>query len=210
MAHQPVRPFESLEWYREAARNNFRDDDPRGGLAGWASGFGMLHAHIGLFAAGIVAMLLINLIRTPESIWAGRWIMAWTVLVLIHAVAIGILWALRQWNGDAPDEALLVPPGRQREIPPVFTWGSNGVQGGEAQDVDFRAATRSPPAGEVSRTVIRGNEAGWSGWNADGVEEDSPETGRVSWKEASAAAWLERTPPDTDEHEGEPESKPKA
>ena len=210
MAHQPVRPFESLEWYREAARNNFRDDDPRGGLAGWVSGFGMLHAHIGLFAAGIVAMLLINLIRTPESIWAGRWIMAWTVLVLIHAVAIGILWALRQWNGDAPDEALLVPPGRRREIPPVFTWGSNGVEGGEAQDVDFRVTTQPPPASEVSRTVIRGDESGWSGWNADGTEEDPPATGRVSWKEASAAAWLERTPPNADDNGNDPESKPKA
>lgn len=194
MARQPVRPFESLEWYREAARNNFRDDAPSSGFSAWASGLGMLHAHVSVYAVGIVVLLGVNLLRSPEDIWAGRWIMAWTVLVLLHAVVIGFLWAMRQWNSDAPDEAFVMapPPARQGEgQPPAFGWG---LIDDEAQDVDFRVANGARPASETTEPNPA-QPAGWTGWNSDDADEVRPASERASWSQASAAAWLDRSRP---------------
>jgi hypothetical protein len=187
MAHQPSRPFESLEWYRDAARNNFRDDRAGSSLAQWARGFGMLHAHISLFAISIVVLLAINLLRDPENIWADRWIMGWTVLILIHAVIVGVLWAIAQWNTDAPDEALLMNGSRNGwQQSQLFAWGSSQ----SAQDVDFRM--RSVETTEATPPV-EAETPGWTGWNADGEPGDVPESERASWQEASAAAWLDRS-----------------
>jgi hypothetical protein len=207
MAHQPYRPFESLEWYREAARNNFRDDEGRSALSRWASGTGMLHAHFSLFAASIVAMLAINLLRTPDSIWADKWIMAWTVLFLIHAVAIGIVWAIRQWNSDAPDEALQMTQMAPWQQSPMFAWTEPMTT--EAQDVDFRASESENTDPTSAAEAPLG--PGWMGWNAESAEEeDPPEGNRASWKEASAAAWLDRTIPAAPADASDPEAKPHA
>ncbi|MEJ7901068.1 MAG: hypothetical protein WKF63_04430 [Thermomicrobiales bacterium] len=205
MAHLPSRPFESLEWYREAARNNFRDDDPRKSLARWANGLGMLHAHASLFAVGIVVLLGINLIRTPDSIWASRWIMAWTVLLLLHAVIIGFLWAMRQWNSDTPDEALQMTSAREWERQATFSWGQNGT---EAQDVDFRVTTSTRPA-SPSSDPEPASDPGWAGWNSADQDDDVPAAERASWKEASAAAWLDRPRP-AKAANGDREAKPDA
>jgi hypothetical protein len=169
----------------------------------------MLHAHVSFFAAGIVTMLLANLIRTPEDVWAGRWIMAWTVLLLVHAVVIGLLWAMQQWNADAPDEALHMRPPREREGAPSFSWGLGDTTGTDPQEVDFRVsdgrrtgATAGPPQATPA--------PGWTAWNiADQEPEDPPPGERASWKEASAAAWLDRPRPASDDRRG-PETKPDA
>lgn len=179
MAYQPHRPFESLEWYRDAARRNFRGDEPAG-FAGWARGGGMLHAHVCVYAASIVVLLVINLLRSPDAIWAEKWIMAWTVLLLIHVVAAGILWAIAQWDTDSPGDPLEMPPGTRWQAP--AGWAGPGDER-LAQDVEFRAST---PAGALSGPAVP-----WAGWNADDGQADSP-ADRVSWKDASAVAWLER------------------
>jgi hypothetical protein len=203
MAHQPHRPFESLEWYREAARNNFRDDNQRSSFGSWASGFGMLHTHIGVFGVSIVLMLLVNLLRDPEDIWADKWIMAWTVLLLIHAVAAGILWAVQQWNSDAPDEALQMSSPPEWEQAPTLAWGPPNPDERDAQDVDFRIANGStaPEATDVSPA----GTPGWTGWNADGDTRETPPSERASWKEASAGAWLNRSKPSRSRPEPPPE-----
>jgi len=178
MAHQPHRPFESLEWYRDAVRNDFRDNGQEGSFGRWARGFGMLHAHMCFFAALAVFLFLINIARSPEHIWADKWIMAWTVLILIHAVGVGIVWALGQWSGDAADEPLQMAYSARPAQAPMIEWGA-----GETQDAEFRATApaTTPDAAGPS----------WSGWNA--APESAPaDTERVSWKQASAAAWLDR------------------
>lgn len=198
MAQQPHRPFESLEWYREAVRNNFRDDEPRGRLAEWARGFGMLHAHLCVYAVISVLLLLLNLLRSPEHIWADKWIMAWTVLILIHAVGVGIVWAIALWNADTPDEALLMtaPPAPPRSA--IDEWGSD-----LAQDVEFRA---SDPTAEIR--APEDASLAWTGWNADAEAGTAPAPDRVSWKQASAAAWLERSNGQADIAHDAPEDKP--
>jgi hypothetical protein len=183
MAHQPHRPFESLEWYRDAVRNDFRDDGRDGALGRWARGFGMLHAHICVFAAGIVTLLLANIARSPGNIWADKWIMAWTVLVLIHAVGVGILWALGQWSQDTPDEPLQMAFASRATQAPMIEWGAPD-RSGEAQDAEFRDSQAAAPQGTVGPA--------WGGWNA-APETATADTERVSWKQASAAAWLDRS-----------------
>jgi hypothetical protein len=177
MAHTPTRPFESLEWYREAARHNFQDRRPNG-LSGWVRGIGMLHAHISIFALAAVVLSLINFVASPESFWADAWILAWTVLLLIHAIALGIVWAIGQWTDDEPDEAVQMPPMPQlaRRPPPDWRPGPAPVQ-----DAQFRSSDPNQPA------------PAWTGWNADGADDNDQEPGeRASWRVAAAAAWLDR------------------
>lgn len=191
MAQPPSRPFESLAWYRDAARNGFRDEEPDNQLVAWLRGLGLLQAHISLYALGIVALYSINLIQDPGGSWAERWILAWTVLVLIHAVVVGLLWALRQWNADDPDEPLLMT-----RRPGGAAWAMPPPEAANAQEASFR----------VNETDVGPVQAEpWSDWNGEMPGPEIPASERASWSEAAAAAWLDRTgqltPPSTDSDE---------
>jgi len=202
MAHQPNRPFESLEWYRDAARRGFEEDDRHRDFVQWATSFSLLRAHISVFAVSIVFLLAVNLLRSPEDIWVDRWIMAWTVLLLIHAVGAGVVWALRQWNADDPNEALQIDPSLWRQSP-MFAWGAPGETAPDAREVPFRVTadqdgeSAPPPA------------PGWNGW-ADVAPQPPPPSERASWSEASAAAWLERRSQASKAPPAEPKPEPKA
>lgn len=194
MAHTPTRPFESLEWYRDAARHNFQDRRPAG-LAGWAKGIRMLHAHVSVFALAAVILILVNLLLSPETFWADTWILAWTVLLLIHAIAIGFVWALQQWSSDDPDEAVQMPPMPQPARRPPANWhpGPDPVQ-----DAEFKSSDPSQPGPP------------WTGWNAEAPGETQEPGERASWRVAAAAAWLDRgdqpTTPETTAKEPTPPS----
>lgn len=151
----------------------------------------MLHAHICVFAVSIVVMFLVNLLRDPGHIWADRWIMAWTVLVLIHAVAVGIVWGIRLWNADAPDEPLQMSNSGGWRQSPMFAWGSTSEGNPDAQDVDYRVASTGPTPPVDPAPPAEGTP-GWTGWNAEPETPTPPASERASWKEASAAAWLNR------------------
>jgi hypothetical protein len=139
-------------------------------------GRGFLEAHASVYAVGIVALFVVNLIKDPTDIWATRWILAWTTVVLIHAVVLGLLWAIRQFASDEGDEPLIVPM-----RPMDQSWNTTGTG---AQDVDFRVAgaARQPAPG-----------AAWEGWRDDRPEPEIPESERASWSEATTAAWLDRS-----------------
>jgi hypothetical protein len=183
MAQHPTRPFESLDWYRDAARHNFQSRQSPG-FSSWAQGLGMLHAHISVFAVGSVALCLLNAIRTPDSFWVGRWIVAWMVLVLIHGVVTGFIWAIRQWDSDDVDEPVWLIRRDPEVIPAPESWARVGddVQDAEFRDAHDRAAAQGPA---------------WSGWNATGNDTNTPTPSgeRTSWRVAAAAAWLERDTP---------------
>jgi hypothetical protein len=179
MAQPPSRPFESLAWYRDAARNGFRDEQPEKPFLAWLQGFGLLQAHISLYALGIVALYSLNLVRDPSDSWAERWILAWTVLVLIHAVVVGLLWALKQWNADEPDEPLLM---MRRPMGPA--WAMPPAEQANAREASFRV-------NEPGQDPVEA--APWSDWNGEMPGPEIPESERASWSEAAAAAWLDRT-----------------
>lgn len=180
MADQPTRPFESLEWYRDAARRNFQESAPSGFLA-FARSLAFLKAHTSAFALGSVLLLLLNFARTPDTIWAGHWIVAWAVLVLIHAVAIGFVWAIQQWDSDEPGAPVRMAPLPNRERSSLNPW----AQGPDAvQDAEYRnTATPAEPISE------------WEGWTHDPETADAPQEERTSWRVASAAAWLQHDEP---------------
>jgi hypothetical protein len=200
MAHQPNRPFESFEWYRDAARRGFEEDDRNRDPVQWITSFALLRAHVSVYAVAIVLLLAINLLRSPERIWADRWIMAWTVLLLIHAVGAGIVWALRQWNADDPDEPLQVDPSWRQS--PMFAWGAPGETTPGAHEVPFRVSTQD---GETAPPPA----PGWNGW-ADVAPQPPPASERASWSEASAAAWLERRSRASKQEPAEPNPESKA
>ena len=188
MAQPPSRPFESLAWYRDAERNGFRDDGPGRPVLDWLRGYGLLQAHISVFALGIVGLYAINLISSPGDMWSERWILAWTVLVLIHAVVIGLLWALRLWNAEEDDEPLLVT--RRPRGP---SWGNPPADATDAREASFRV-----------NEAGRGGTSPWNDWNGEERGPEIPDSERASWSEAAAAAWLDRTgqlatPADNDE-----------
>jgi hypothetical protein len=176
MSQPPSRPFESLAWYRDAARNGFQDDD-RPSWSRWASGWGMLRAHLNIFAFGIVIIYALNLLFDADAGWAGWWILAWVALIGIHAIVVTMLWVLRQWNDDAPDEALFIPIRTT-----IGTWNLPPDQPVVA-DAEYRASSTSPAS-----------ESTWNPWQTPEPTPEVPESERASWSEASAAAWRTRNP----------------
>ncbi|HYI24823.1 MAG TPA: 2TM domain-containing protein [Thermomicrobiales bacterium] len=194
MAQPPNRPFESLDWYRDAARRGFADDDANRGIAGFLTGGGLLRAHISLFAVTIVALAVLNLLRSPESIWVDRVLMGWTILLLIHGVAIGAVWAVRQWNADDVDEPVRMPSNHWQQAP-MFGWGAPGAAPAPAQEAQFRPAPSEPAQPPASP---------WADWAKVTDQPEIPESERASWSEATVTSWLERrsrqtgTAPDQD------------
>jgi hypothetical protein len=204
MAHQPQRPFESLEWYRQAARRGFAEDERGIDIVQAVTGFTFLRAHVSVYAVTIVTLAVINLLRTPEDIWADRAIMAWTVLLLIHAVGTGTIWAVRQWNADDLEEPLRVDPSAWRQSA-MFAWGAPGAAAPEPQDVPYRVTDGQKDDEEETQVVST-----WNDWARAAATPPPPPGERASWSEASAAAWLERrsqaTPPPVSPPRGEPEA----
>src|SRR5688572_10790820 len=82
----PQRPFESLDWYREAQGGR---DDEHPWLTRLRS-FSAVQAHVSLFALGSVLLLAMNLIRSPGDVRADTWIAIWGLIVIMHAVVTGI------------------------------------------------------------------------------------------------------------------------
>lgn len=179
MTHTPTRPFESLDWYRDAERRGFRDDRPQRGILPWLMGRGFFVAHMCVFAIGIVALYLINLIVDPADAWAPRWILAWTTVLLIHAIALGLLWAIRQYSDGGADEPLIVPVRTSDQ-----GWANPPAGVTNAHDVDFRVTgEQGTPAPDTP----------WQGWRESDREREIPESERASWSEATTAAWLDRS-----------------
>lgn len=173
MSQPPTRPFESLAWYHDAARHGF-DDDERPGWTRWATGWGMLRSHLSVFAIGMVVLYALNLFLDPEARWAGWWIVAWCGLIGIHAIIVGMLWALRQWNDEPADEPLFVPV---RTVPGSWTLPPDDAS---VQEADFRT-----PGTQDGQST-------WNPWQTPEPTPDVPEGERASWSEAAGAAWLTR------------------
>jgi len=174
MSQPPTRPFESLAWYRDAARNGFRDDDAPS-WSRWATGWGMLRTHISVFAFGMVILYALNLFFDADAGWAGWWILAWMALIGIHAIVVTLLWVLRQWNADAPDEALFVP------VRPVSSSWNAAPNRSPVQEAEFH-----------TRPAASDGQSTWNPWQTPEPPADVPESERASWSEASAAAWRVR------------------
>ena len=206
----PTRPFESLDWYRQASRSGSGSLGTGARFLEWARGIGLLSLHVSVFALGIVVMFVINLLRSPDRIWVDRAIPIWTLIVVIHAVLVGLLWAIGQLNREDDGPLLVVSDAKWRSAsawasadptpPPTESPRSSvpppHAEAGVETTTHFRpspaAQTRvqrpvSPPPSEASSQ--------WSGWDSDVVPQQgsSGDGDRASWQEAATAALRGRT-----------------
>ncbi len=110
----PQRPFESLDWYREAQGGR---DDEHPWLTRLRS-FSAVQAHVSLFALGSVLLLAMNLIRSPGDVRADTWIAIWGLIVIMHAVVTGIASLMMQLI--AGDDELR--PASEVRWDPMRTW----------------------------------------------------------------------------------------
>lgn len=196
----PNRPFESLEWYREAVRVHRHDDSGGARALSWLKSADFLTVHISAFAIGIVTLLVINLLRSPDDLWVDRAGAAWALLLTIHGVGIGLLWAIGQLGND-DHQALQVIPDREWQGRP----GSWPVAKHDPPTVSVTPAAPVPDEGQRGHTAVSAPvrpslpvtgqfsppSTGWSFWGDNGGRpnpaDDEP---KASWKET--ATWLTR------------------
>lgn len=177
----PLRPFESLEWYREAQQG--RDEEHP--WLSLARSFDAVRLHISAFALGSVLLLAIDLLRSPEHVRADTWVAIWGLLVIIHAVVAGIVTlAMQLMAGDE------LRPASEVRWDPMRTWTLPApvaeVQGPPQATEEAPAAPEQAPATQPPAPTV-------SGWRAPEPEVAEPAPGeRASWQEASVAAWLAR------------------
>ncbi len=139
----PTRPFESLDWYREATRSGSGGLGVAARLLDWARGIGFLSLHVSIYALGIVTMFVINLLRSPDRIWVDRAIPIWTLAVIIHAMLVGLFWAIGQLNRDDDGPLLVVSDAKWRN---ATTWA-----GSEPSPPTTVGAAPSAPSAPMAR-----------------------------------------------------------
>ncbi len=128
-----------------------------------------IRGHISLFAAGSVSLLAIDLLSGSGRVWADTVISLWAVLLIAHSIILVIARLLRELLSE--DEAPSRPIAEA-------TWRLPGGwerPHGPEQPTSPDAQPANPPAGHAEAAP-------------------TPDTGteRVSWAEATRAAWLAR------------------
>lgn len=192
------RPFESLEWYRAAVRSSRQDERGAARVWSWLKGVECLTVHISVFAIGIVALFVLNLLRSPEDLWVDRAGAAWALLLTIHGVAIGLIWAIGLLDKDDDEALQIIPDAEWRRTSGAWPGASNNAPAATGHSTVVPAQSETPvpppetvvhpsPAGRQSRETV---PPGWSAWG-NGAQEPTSTDEKVSWKEA--ATWLSRS-----------------
>lgn len=201
----PSRPFESLDWFREASRREYRAGSPLRQALRWLKSSRCFAFHIGLFALGLTIALAINVARTPDEIWADRLAFAWILLLVIHAVVVSLIFAVGLLGSNEEELPIYMPPGSSR-------FGQPGTNPAPAPAAPAAPAWPAPPpprtgtepATETAPPVTTPQPApGWgrrdqasaaaTSW---GSTTPAPSGETASWREATPAAWLRRRRPD--------------
>jgi hypothetical protein len=212
----PTRPFESLEWFREASTGDYRPRGPWRNALRWLKSSRCFAFHIGLFALGITIALAINVARSPGDIWADRLAIGWAILLVLHAGIVLMIWTagLLTGNGNrAP-----VYPGtvlRPRQLQPV-TPTPAAQQPTAATATEWPAPPPEPAPAPEAWTAPEPKPSAWSPWGqpatppgdwstetgsdtSTGADPAAPVDPRqsepASWREASPGAWLGRRRP---------------
>lgn len=194
------RPFESLEWYRAAVRSSYHDERSATRVWSWLKGIEFLTVHISVFAIGIVALFVLNLLRSPENLWVDRAGAAWALLLTIHGVVIGLIWAIGLLGKEENEALQIIPDAEWRRT--AASWPSAPNDGLAAGHAPIVVSGRSqvppvpPPDSVPNRPPVREEPmdtvpSGWSAWRDGAQESASTDEPKVSWKEA--ASWLSRT-----------------
>ena len=192
---RPARPFESLDWYREASRREYRSGNAAHEALRWLKSSRCFAFHVGMFALGITIALAINVARDPGSIWVDKLALGWSLLLLVHAAVVALIFAIGLLGTSEQRLPVYVPQfGAAPEAPASATptqpaWPSPPPR--EETTTAEEVPTGAPPTASRSATwrsqmKPRPHVTSWptASRPADG------ET--ASWREASPAAWLKR------------------
>jgi hypothetical protein len=197
----PSRPFESLDWFREANRREYRSGNAGYQALRWLMSSRCFAFHIGLFALGTTLALAVNVAREPAHIWVDGMALAWALLLVIHAVVVSLIFAIGLLGTSEERLPVYVPqygpgpttrpaPTAQAQAPEWPTPPSRAASPAprQAQPQPARPVTASQPSGtgQWAQPPSTPPEAGWpTATMARGSE-------TASWREASPAAWLRR------------------
>lgn len=196
----PNRPFESLEWYRDAVRAHRHNDGGGARALSWLKSADCLTVHISVFAVGIVTLLVINLLRSPDDLWIDRAGAAWALLLTIHGVGIGLLWAIAQLGNDDHQALQVIPDAEWRRRS-----GAWQVAKHDPPTVSVTRTAPVPDEGQREHTTVSAPvrpslpvtgqfsppSTGWSSWEENGGRtEPGNDEPKASWKET--ATWLTR------------------
>lgn len=192
---RPSRPFESLDWYREASRREYRSGNAVHKAIRWLKSSRCFAFHVGLFALGITIALAVNVARSPGTLWVDRLAVSWALVLLVHAAALALIFAFGLLGtseqrlpvyvpqyGPAPDP--VSEPASTETVwpaPPPRVESAPQEQPANQPQNQVRAAIRRPhirPRPHVTN------------WPTASTAAEGGETS--SWREASPAAWLKR------------------
>lgn len=197
----PGRSFESLDWYREAVGSNRIAAWSPARLGAWFRGAEFLIAHISVFAVGIVALIIVNFLRSPTDLWVDRVGAAWALLIIIHGAALALIRAIEFLEKEESEEVQAVPHPEWRQAPASWPQTVTMIprDGADPQGASsFPAPNPQRPAPAPLQQPARpagGDQPeplppGWSAWGQPVEPSPQPDEPKASWKEA--ATWLAR------------------
>lgn len=172
-----TEPVMQPEWVPES-RTQQPSYDARNYLD-QAQRFSLVRAHISVFALGSVLLLVVNLLIGSGSVWAGTWIGAWGLIVVMHAVIAGIAGLILQLLADDDD----IRPASEVHWSPAETWSTRPV---EPVDTWSTPSTSSPPP-PTEEPIAASLAHQWKEPPPPPKDDE-----RVSWETAAQVAWLAR------------------
>jgi hypothetical protein len=63
-------------------------------IARWVFGLGFFSVHLGIFLIAGLALLMLNLYRSPDDLWVGGPLLRWGIVVVIHGLGAVVTWAI--------------------------------------------------------------------------------------------------------------------
>jgi hypothetical protein len=192
---RPARPFESLDWYREASRRENRSGNAAHKAMRWLKSSRCFAFHVGMFALGVTIALAVNVAREPGSIWVDKLALGWSLLLLVHAAVVALIFAIGLLGTSEQRLPVYVPQYRPTsETPPVATpsqpaWPAPPPR--EETTPEEEVPTGAPPV--TSRTTNWRSQMRPKPHVTNWPAPSRPADGETaSWREASPAAWLKR------------------
>ena len=191
---RPSRPFESLDWYREASRREYRSGNALHKSIRWLKSSRCFAFHVGLFALGITIALAINVAHSPGELWVDRLATGWALVLLVHAAAVALIFAVGLLGTSEQRLPVYVPQygseadPPQQSAPVQSAWPAPPPRVEPTPPTAPVAATENQVRSALRRPHIRPRPH-VTNWPTSSTPEGS-ET--ASWREASPAAWLKR------------------
>lgn len=155
----------------------------------WCKGAGFLIFHVDLFLVAIAALLLVNIMRSPDHLWVGGVFWRWGMLLVIHGMVTLLIWLIGlllneerpgtgtyevEWSASPGDgmspPPVVVEPVEPSPEPVRWTPASEPRNGAAPASDGWHPGDATPLPGE---------------WYADFEP-------RTSWSETTASAWLAR------------------